>query len=247
MKSANYTGNHSNRMWSGLIVLIIGIVFLLSNFGIDMPHWVFSWHTILLVIGLVVGFKRNFNGRGWLVMVLIGGYFTLEDMAGIDLSKYYFAFAFIALGLFLILRPKKTENGKWKKKMADFSSVDTAEAGEERPSENDFVDSVNVFGGSKQHVFSKNFRGGDVISIFGGCELNLTQADFKDSATLEVVAIFGGMKIIVPPTWEVKSEVTAIFGGIDDKRSVVTIAGPVNKIIKINGVALFGGLTIANY
>jgi len=234
-------------MWSGLIVLLIGIAFLLSNFGIHMPHWVFSWHTILLVIGLAVGFKRNFNGGGWLVMVLIGGYFTLEDMAGMDLSKYYFAFAFIALGLFLILRPNKVKSGRWRKKMADFSSVGTAEAKEEHSSAADFVDSVNLFGGSKQNVFSKNFKGGDVISIFGGCELNLTQADFKDTVTLEVIAIFGGMKIIVPPTWELKSEVTAIFGGIDDKRSIVTITEPANKISKINGLALFGGLTIVNY
>jgi len=64
---------------------------------------------------------------------------------------------------------------------------------------------------------------------------------------LDVVAIFGGAKIIVPPSWEVKSEVTSIFGGVDDKRKILPLAGQERKIIKIKGLALFGGLNITNY
>ncbi|MNT98375.1 hypothetical protein D3C72_2409480 [compost metagenome] len=60
--------------------------------------------------------------------------------------------------------------------------------------------------------------------------------------------MFGGVKIIVPPSWEVKSDVVAIFGGLDDKRSI----GPMNnteprKILKIEGVTIFGGVEIRNY
>lgn len=256
----------SNRMWSGIVVLLIGIIFLLSNFGIHMPHWLFSWSTLLLVIGLVVGAKRNFNGGGWLIMVLIGTYFTLTDMTDINLSKYYFSFAFIALGLYLILKPRKSfvmrmqekeekMQKKMQKKMADFGATDTAVSDEqpltssdEQPlTGDDFVDSVNVFGGSKQNIFSKNFQGGDVISIFGGCELNLSHADFKDTVTVDVVAVFGGMKVVVPPTWKVKSEVTAIFGGLEDKRTVLPSPDQTDKIIRIKGLALFGGISVTNY
>lgn len=113
----------------------------------------------------------------------------------------------------------------WDKEPADFSNLNSTEQSDEGYvktdiEDNDILDSVNVFGGSHQRIFSKNFKGGDVIAIFGGCDINLTQADFTDTITLDVVAIFGGCKIIVPPGWEVKSEVTAIFGGMDDKRSV---------------------------
>jgi len=257
MKNYNHTGNHSNRMWSGLILLIIGVVFFLRNFGVYFPHWIFSWHTILLVIGLSVGAKRNFNGGGWLVMVLIGGYFTLQDIFGYDFSRYSFALALVAIGLVLILKPSRKSKFKAEKEVPDFnfntSESSTGDSLEEETGkqyssdEHDFIDSTNVFSGSKLQVVSKNFKGGDVISILGGCDLNLSQADFKDTVLLDVVAIFGGVKIIVPPSWIVKSEVTAVFGGIDDKRSVPSVIEEPRKILIIKGIALFGGVDIRNF
>jgi len=62
-----------------------------------------------------------------------------------------------------------------------------------------------------------------------------------------VTAVFGGAKIIVPPGWLVKSEVTAIFGGLDDKRSVQPLVDVPTKILIIKGVAMFGGVDIRNY
>jgi hypothetical protein len=41
--------------------------------------------------------------------------------------------------------------------------------------------------------------------------------------------------------------VTAIFGGSDDKRGPVIIAGNEGKIVKITGLALFGGIEIRNF
>lgn len=248
--------NHlsNNRIWSGLILLIIGLIFFLKNFGMNVPDWVLSWHLALMAIGLLVGFKRNFQGMGWLIMILIGGYFTLEEIADFDMSKYYFAVAFIALGLYLILKPKGSFNRKNR-----FRNRFGHNAGEQ-PDEtvledeiskahfdNDILDSVNVFGGSHQNVYSKNFKGGDVVAVFGGCDVNLTQADFKGTITLDIVAIFGGAKIIIPQSWEVKSEVTAIFGGLDDKRALAPVNAEDRKMVIIKGVALFGGVEIRNF
>jgi len=250
--------NSSSRLWSGLIILGVGLVFFLRNFGIDIPHWVISWHTLLIVIGLLVGYKRNFNGGGWMIMVLVGGFFTLEDIGEFDLSKYYFAIAFIILGLYMIFKPKRTEWDKerwrkrWNKRHPRFRNFDEAVNTDETKEysdldKDDILDSVNVFGGSHQNVFSKNFKGGDVIAIFGGSDINLTQADFEGTIILEVVAIFGGLKIVIPPSWEVKSEVTAIFGGMDDKRAMGQVIDGPRKIIIIKGVALFGGVDIRNF
>ncbi|WP_442591000.1 LiaF transmembrane domain-containing protein [Pedobacter sp. AW31-3R] len=259
MKPHKLTDGRSNRMWSGIVVLLIGIVFLLSNFGIHMPNWLFSWHTILLAIGLAVGYRRGYNGGGWLVMVLIGGYFTLLDITDINMSKYYFSFAFIALGLYLILKPRKAFRTKkqqketlnfgmeWEYGQGTDTAADGAEANTGSVNEMDYIDAVNIFGGSNHKIISKNFKGGDAISIFGGCELNLINADFEDKVTIDIVAVFGGMKIVVPPTWAVKSEVTAIFGGIEDKRTVMPHAAEPEKVIILKGLALFGGMSITNF
>ncbi|SHG00809.1 LiaF transmembrane domain-containing protein [Pedobacter caeni] len=274
----------NNRVWSGLILLVIGLVFFLGNMGIRIPHWVLSWHTLLVIIGLLIGYKRNFDGGGWWVMVLVGGYFTLEDIADFNMSKYYFACAFIIGGIYLILKPKgKGFNAeKWKKKHANFNTDfgfggmgdgsgdmgdgsggadygsgvgddGTGAASKEKKKkgewvdENDVIEAVSVFGGTDQMVYSKNFKGGEVVAVFGGCNINLSQADFEGTIVLEIIAVFGGVKIILPPSWIVKSEVTAIFGGSDDKRGPVIIAGNEGKIVKITGLALFGGIEIRNF
>jgi predicted membrane protein len=246
----------NNRTWGGLIILVIGLVFLLRNFGIYVPGWIFSWHMLLLAIGLFIGFKRNFNGGGWLVMVLIGGYFTISNLVDYDLGKYYFAFALIALGLFLIFKPKysvkKKKSMMSPPQLADptqnpLGSQDPLGSHEPIMDKSDVIESVSVFGGTSQKIFSKDLKGGEIIAVFGGSEINLTQADFQGNIVIEVVAIFGGIKIILPPTWEIKSEVVAIFGGMDDKRAIMPFGDGPRKIIIIKGVALFGGVDIRNY
>ncbi|MEJ7677198.1 MAG: LiaF domain-containing protein [Segetibacter sp.] len=81
----------------------------------------------------------------------------------------------------------------------------------------------------------------------GGAEINLTQADIQDRAVIEATQIFGGTKIIVPPHWNVKSEVIAVFGGIDDKRPMQ--AGNLNpeKTLVLRGISVFGGIDIRSY
>jgi len=246
------SSNSTNRLWGGLILLVIGIIFFLKNFGVDIPDWVISWRTLLIAIGLYIGFKRNFKGAAWLIFVLVGGYFTIEDIGDFDFSRYYFSLIFIALGLYLILKPKADPLKKWNLKHSGEATAEnplTLNPTEDISSadQSDIIDSVNVFGGAHQRIYSKNLKGGDVVAILGGCELNLSHADFKDTITLEVVAIFGGIKIIIPPNWEIKSEAAAIFGGIDDKRAVAPFGEGPRKVLVIKGLALFGGVEIKNY
>jgi len=112
---------------------------------------------------------------------------------------------------------------------------------------NDYIESVNVFGGSNQVIYSKNLKGGEVTAVFGGGDLNLTQADFEGQIILDVTAIFGGVKIVVPANWQIKSEVTAVFGGVDDKRAIYPATELSDKLIIIRGVVLFGGVEFKSY
>lgn len=252
----------SSRICAGLVILVIGMVFLLRNFGVFIPDWIFNWPTLLVIVGFLIGFKRNFNGGGWLILILVGGYFMLRNIEGVEISKHYFAIAFIIFGLYLILRPKSSHcranecKDQWERRLAKRRN--RQETGAETPAgatdeefkpanENDILASVSVFGGSHQHIHSKNFKGGEAIAIFGGCDVNLTQADFEGVIELDVVALFGGVKIIIPASWEVKSDVVAIFGGLDDKRSIGPVNTEARKVVRIKGVTIFGGVEIRNF
>ncbi|MFA4868292.1 MAG: DUF5668 domain-containing protein [Pedobacter sp.] len=259
--------NNSSRIYGGLIIIGVGLVFLLRNFGYYVPDWIFSWHTLLIIIGLLIGYKRNFNGGGWIIMVLIGVFFTVREIVDFDISKYYFPLIFILLGLILLLKPKKSDidrgkrcKARWKNRMrrkyetmGDLNipgdDVDNPMGNDKYAGidKNDIVESVSVFGGNHRQVYSKNFKGGEVVAVFGGSDINLTQADFEGVIRMDVVAVFGGVKIVVPPGWEVRSEVTAIFGGLDDRRTLGVPAVEPRKILIIEGVAMFGGVDIRNF
>jgi predicted membrane protein len=269
METYNRTQNSRiYRVGVGLLILLIGLNFLLKNFGFYTFDWLFSWHTFLFVLGLIIGVKRNFRGGGWLALVLIGGYFTLQDLTGHAFGRFAFPIGLTIFGLYLILSPKGDR--PWRRRsrnyVTDFTTTNPADPnaayhgaatdprastqGQYMPPDTDdqfVIDSVNVFSGAHQNIVSKNLKGGEIVSVFGGCDLNLTQSNFEGTIVIEVIAIFGGVKIILPPTWEVKNEVTAIFGGIDDKRALMPYQGEVRKVVVLKGIALFGGVDIRNF
>jgi predicted membrane protein len=114
-------------------------------------------------------------------------------------------------------------------------------------SQEDFVDSTSIFGGAKKNIISKNFKGGDLVNIFGGTELDLTRADFTGTAVVELTTIFGGTKFIVPSNWSVKSEAVTIFGGMEDKRNSQTLTDNPEKVLILKGTVIFGGIEIKSF
>lgn len=256
--------NQSGKVLAGLIIVAIGSLFLLDNFGLDLPNWIFYWSNILIVIGLFIGFKHNFrNGRG-VILIIIGSFFTLKK--GVenfyDFDKVGWPLLIIGLGLFLIFKPKNDfSNGRfggrrnrWKFKFGQDDQIPPNPASdpnlnpdlEKKTSNQDYLDSVNVFGGSHHVVYSKKFMGGEITAVFGGCDVNLTQADFEGEVVIDITAIFGGAKIIVPAGWSIKNEVTAVFGSFEDKR-IAQVPSVSNKLLIIKGIALFGGVDVRSY
>ena len=81
----------------------------------------------------------------------------------------------------------------------------------------------------------------------GVSEIDLTQADFTGRIRMDVTNIFGGTKLIVPPTWDIENDITAIFGGVDDKRKIHGVNMDANKVLVLDGTCMFGGIEIRSY
>lgn len=107
----------------------------------------------------------------------------------------------------------------------------------------DTLDEVLIFSGVNKRVESKEFTGGRVVCIFGGAELDFSEAKAKDNIHLEVVTVFGGAKIRVPKTWDVRSEATAIFGGVSNRTERPKSA---STVVRLTGASIFGGTDILN-
>ena len=100
----------------------------------------------------------------------------------------------------------------------------------------------------KRNIIAKDFKGGEVVTVFGGAELNLSQADINGKVTLEITQVFGGTKLVIPSHWEVRSELVNILGGIEDKRSMQQdFSTDPNKVLILTGTTVFGGITIESF
>lgn len=243
----HHRGN--GHVWTGVFLLIIGGLALVKSFGVPFPKWLFSWQMLLIAIGLFIGFRRGFRDGGWFVPIIVGGAFLVNDYVLLgELRKHIWPLVLVVLGAFFVFRPRKSRFAACnEKKNTDMNADTTTPIIEANYSQDDFLDLTAIFGGSKKVVLSKNFKGGDIVNVFGGSEIDLTQADTNGSAELEVTAIFGGATLVVPGNWAVKSEAVTIFGGISDKRKIPVLTEPTQKTLVIKGTVIFGGIEIKSY
>ena len=235
----------NNNVLTGAFILLIGIVALMRATIPDFPGWVFSWQMGMIALGLFIGTRHNFRGGAWLVLLVVGGVFLFRDIFPQYSFRHIWPVILIVLGLFIILRPRR--KWKWDGTKKTEGTSDSFFSEDIDYSKDDFVDSTSIFGGAKKIIISKNFKGGDLVNIFGGTELDLSQADFTGVAVIELTTIFGGTKLLVPSNWSVKSEAVTIFGGIEDKRRMQTITETTDKTLLIRGTVIFGGIDIKSF
>lgn len=216
------------RMAIGLIFIVVGVLFLLDNYGIlffDLPYFKFHVEYILIALGIFFLATDRSKAVGT-ILVAIGVFSLFPSIWPLIL---------VALGAFILMR-KEGQAFSFNEKKIDLESAD-------------FIDDVAIFGGGHKSFTSKNFRGGKLTAIFGGGEMNFGACNLADGNNiLDIFTVFGGYEIIVPADWNIRNDVVSIFGGISDER----IKDPnrvydENKILTLKGLALFGGIEIKNY
>jgi hypothetical protein len=108
----------------------------------------------------------------------------------------------------------------------------------------DFLRATAILGGFNRRCPSQQFRGGDVTAIMGGGKVDLREARLRDNAAnIDVVALMGGVEILVPPNWIVESRLTPILGGFVDRTRQENQA---TQRLIINGTAIMGTITVSN-
>jgi predicted membrane protein len=263
---------NKNLSLAGLLLIAIGIIiFVRISFPAYawFPGWLFTWPMILIVIGVITGIRHNFRFHGWFILVLIGAYFLVSrQFPEYHLERFIAPFVLITIGLALILRPKcKRKNifngddywnsyrEKWRNKRdrftqpppsssaSDATAFTTGSATTDNSSA-EFLDVTSVLSSAKKTVFSKNFAGGDITCVFGGAEIDLSNADIRGQARLDITCFMGGAKLLVPSNWNVHSDVTVLLGGIDDKRNNRNVTIDYGKTLIIDGVCFMGGIEI---
>lgn len=237
----------NERPLIGLLIIAAGVLILLRNLDFPFPDFLFSWPSIVILVGLVVGIREGFKPGGWLALIGLGGFFLImKTYPEYHLSTFFWPAILITVGLsFLLGRNRPFNRRKIEADSSDTEQIQSTVTGaslDESVGE-DAIDVAAIFGAVKKNIYAKNFKGGEVVTVFGGSEINLTHADFNGKIKIEVVSIFGGTTLIIPPHWQVRSEAVAIFGGIEDKRPKP--AGiSTDKVVVLEGFVMMGGIDI---
>ncbi len=244
------TRTNGSRVGGGLFLLLAGFLLLAYKMGAPIPGWVFTWPVLLIAIGLLTGIKSRFHNPGSYILILIGSVFLVDQsIPGIDLHNYISPIILIGLGLLFILRPRGNSFGRYRRarwERSHFAGYNTENASGPKNTE-EYLDVHAVFGGVKKNIQSKNFKGGEITCFMGGSEISFMQADIQQPVVLEVNNVFGGTKLIIPGNWEVQTEISAMFGGVEDKRNFQNSTPDPEKKIILRGSCVFGGIEINNY
>ena len=223
-----------------VIIILVGILMLLDNFGIVRARDFWQFWPLVFVIG---GVGKILDSRGrssgtllGLVLISIGTVWILSNMGILFFDSRLIApIILIGVGALLLVRTLESRGTG----LPFIPHPPGPQEGTIAP--------WAVFGGSKRVVTSKDFRGGDLFALFGGIELDLRNADINGQAIVAATALFGGIEIRVPATWFVETRGAGIFGGYEDK----TVhpdpeRSPAPPKLILDGFAIFGGVSIKN-
>jgi predicted membrane protein len=225
----------------GIVLMFLGL-FLIADLA-DIVPWrlrdfLFTWQALLIFLGIIFVSGKE-KGTG-LVLIAIGSFFLLPKF--FDLPYYwrslFWPTMLILLGLVVIFGSRRRSSG----------SGSCFGGAKKRASSEDLLDDVDVFGGGDRVITSQQFQGGKITHIFGGSKYDMTRAQLAPGKNyLEIVWIFGGSKLIIPESWDVKVEVTSVFGGFSDKRTKSIVVQDKDRSLIITGTCIFGGGEIVNY
>jgi predicted membrane protein len=223
-----------NGSASGVILILIGLVFLLDRLGVIEASQVWRFWPLLVVLSGAMRL-RDSSSRLYGILLMSFGLLLLGANFGIGHLNWGLIWpaGLILLGVFLI----------WDRYFSQKEQVRVENSRE-------YFNDVAMFGGVERRVTVQDFRGGTISAIFGGVELDLRGADMAgNETTIEVEAIFGGVELSVPTTWSVIFQGQSIFGGYSDETITQTPsavqAAPIKTLI-IRGRAIFGGVSVKN-
>ncbi len=233
------------RYFVGILLILVGAGFLMDQFGMVSFGELVStyWPSILILAGLLGLLDRNSSTFGNLIVIAIGVIFQLNrlDMIDGDLFRYIFPVILIFIGLNLLI--SKGGKGEYHNYHSDNDKGQGNGGGNWTVTSEDFMDRTVLMSGVDTINSSQNFKGGKLIAIMGGIEVDLRGAKMAgDHCEIEATAIAGGVDITVPKEWKVEMRGTPILGGYSNRTGIVE--DPSAPVLVLKGAAIMGGVEI---
>lgn len=203
----------------GAVLICCGVIYAINIFGIcDLHFSPDGWWTLFIIFPCLGGLLTNKDKSGSLIGLGVG---VLLLLAARDVIEYDMVWKIIVpviivlLGVKIIIKTVRPTNNE-------------SSAAEEAQGVDYNVDADTV---------------AKVGAVFGGAVCNLKNAKITDGCHIDLMCVFGGADILVPENVTIKNNTFCLFGGISDKRAVISDAAN-GVTLYINGFCIFGGADI---
>lgn len=232
----------------GVALIIIGAIIALDRLNVISFDVIFDgWWTLFIIVPCAIGLFQRQSVTGNLIGVIVGVTLFAVHRGWLNwdlVGDMIFPVILVAVGAGVIFTKKEKET---------FDELEKEETLIENPVINEEVSFSNTpetkklnvffaFSGGKSVVNGDKVTGGDVTAIFGGSDCDLTNAVFQGVTQLNVNAIFGGVKLILPENVNVKINPTSIFGGTTNNRNSANNENA--PTVYVNAFSMFGGIKI---
>ncbi len=236
---------NATKILFGVVAIAFGVIY----FGDVFDFWSVSsfrgWWTLFIIVPAIGNMLSSKINAGNVAFLIFGIWLLVSEQGWIDnqkLNGITISISLILLGTVLIFsefkNKAKLENSQVEVVSESSFRKKETESNSERPS------FFAVFGGNQSKCSSKNLRGGEATAIFGGIELDLSDAIPSGNVAFNATAIFGGIDIVPPKGFKVETTGVALLGGCDNQVQDSAIDNL--PIFTIKYFTLFGGVDIVN-
>jgi len=222
------------RLLVGLAIALFGVVLVLDRLHLAVAGVVLQfWPAVIIAVGALLFVQARHVGGGvnGIIVMVLGGWLLLNSLGIIQVRFWELFWPLMLIGIGSVLV------------MQTLRQRDRIAAGVET---DDTLIIFAVLSGVKRASTSARFRGGEVTTFMGGCQIDLRHATIPpgEEAKLEFFAMMGGCEIIVPPSWEVATPIVPVMGGVEDKRlDRIATTGPAPRLV-LRGLLMMGGIVI---
>jgi predicted membrane protein len=218
------------RYWIGSLFVVLGLGALLDQvYFFDFGHWLsMLWPLAFILLGILFLITRETTILGSIILTLFGSFLLLSTL-GLAKENFWdllWPTLLILAGIYFIF---------WIGRRPGPATSST-----------DFVQHFAIFSGLETKHTTANFRGGSVMAMFGGANIDLRDTKLSpEGALLELTAAFGGITVFVPEGWKLDISGLPLFGGWSNKtRNQPTAADA--PILRLRCMAFCGGIDIKN-
>ncbi|HEV7922926.1 MAG TPA: DUF5668 domain-containing protein [Thermoanaerobaculia bacterium] len=205
------------KLTLGIFFTALGVLMTLDNLGVpDAGRLLRYWPVVLIAIGVLLWRE---NRTVAVVATAIGALLLASNARWFRFSLFeLWPVILIGVGLVIVLRAMGMQPTLGGGGGSIWAVLTTR----------------------KLSLDPRELDGRYIVACMGGAEIDLRDGEGEGDVHIEVLAMWGGIELRVPPGWEVTGNVVPIMGGVEMK----TGAAKGGRRVIVSGLVMMAGMEV---